>query len=330
MVCSTLSARCVGVHICRMSIDAHMYAFMESKSQVLWGRKQWGEGRLLYGRRDVLCLSCPQYNVHACTCVPCMCACAYRQIQRWIRCTYTKNTHCTHGQVPWRASTKQGAMLIMLHMDHKGPFTCDHHCVDTLGMTATFGVKFLKSTRVVISCSTCAWHWLFGNLCRACGVLLFQADCQYCADGCALSVPLRQIAELERNGKGHTGGLGKRMVKRADKEYGVWACLRDWSPEEQIACGARNRELACFYFDEKKSQFDFKGLNHTTHLVTPAAYERGLSVEDHMLRGHTLDTLTRRMWDSPSLPSSAKAGQIRKTARYPGSVKFKRQFKAMP
>jgi hypothetical protein len=81
------------------------------------------------------------------------------------------------------------------------------------------------------------------------------------------------------------------MVKRADKEYGVWACLRDWSPEEQIACGARNRELACFYLDEKKSQFDFKGLNHTTHLVTPAAYERGLLVEDHMLRGHTLDTL---------------------------------------
>lgn len=147
MVCSTLSARCVGVHICRMSIDAHMYAFMESKSQVLWGRKQWGEGRLLYGRRDVLCLSCPQYNVHVCTCVPCMCACAYRQIQRWIRCTCTKNTHYAHGQVPWRASTKQGAMLIMLHMDHKGPVSCDHHCVDTLGMTATFGVKFLKSTR---------------------------------------------------------------------------------------------------------------------------------------------------------------------------------------
>ena len=39
------------------------------------------------------------------------------------------------------------------------------------------------------------------------------------------------------------------MVKRADKEYGVWACVRDWSPEEQIACGAQHNELACFWFE---------------------------------------------------------------------------------
>ena len=29
-------------------------------------------------------------------------------------------------------------------------------------------------------------------------------------------------------------GLGKRMVKRFDKEFGVWVCVRDWNDEEQV------------------------------------------------------------------------------------------------
>ena len=39
---------------------------------------------------------------------------------------------------------------------------------------------------------------------------------------------------------------------------GVWACMRDWDAKEQMACGARNKELACFWFEEKKREFEFK------------------------------------------------------------------------
>ena len=83
---------------------------------------------------------------------------------------------------------------------------------------------------------------------------------------------------LHANVQGFTGGLGKRMVKRADKEYGVWACVRDWNEMEQIACGARHHELACFWYEEKHRTFDFKGLNHETRLVTAAQYEHGMYI----------------------------------------------------
>jgi len=158
--------------------------------------------------------------------------------------------------VPWGTQTSQGAMLIMLHMPTHQP-SCDKECVDTMGFTAKFDL----------------------------------APCDHCVSGCHMSVPWDKMGpEFEDKGKGFTGGLGKRMVKRADKEYGVWACVRDWSPEEQIACGAQHNELACFWFEEKHRTFDFKGLNKETRLVTPAQYEHGVTVEDHMLRGRTLAT----------------------------------------
>jgi hypothetical protein len=159
-------------------------------------------------------------------------------------------------QVPWGAKTTDGAMLIMLSMpDHE--VSCDKECVDTMGFTAKFGLE----------------------------------ECPECVHDCSLSVTWDKMGpEFEDKGKGFTGGLGKRMVKRADKEYGVWACVRDWDEEEQMKCGAQHNELACFWFEEKHRTFDFKGLNHETRLVTPAQYEHGMSVEDHMLRGRTLAT----------------------------------------
>jgi len=46
----------------------------------------------------------------------------------------------------------------------------------------------------------------------------------------------------------------------------------------------------CLETQEKHRTFDFKGLNKETRLVTPAQYEHGVTVEDHMLRGRTLAT----------------------------------------
>jgi len=162
-------------------------------------------------------------------------------------------------QVPWQTSTHEGAMLLVLSMPEEGDrkSNCDHECVDTMGFTAKFGL----------------------------------AECPECTANCTMSVTWDRMGpEFEDKGKGYTGGLGKRMVKRVDREYGVWACVRDWDAQEQMACGARNKELACFWFEEKSRYFEFKGLNEKTRLVTAAQYEHGMRVEDGNLRGRTLAT----------------------------------------
>lgn len=157
---------------------------------------------------------------------------------------------------PW-SGTASGAMLLILDMPPGGSHGCHEECIQTMGFTAKFGLR----------------------------------ECESCTDQCETSVTWDKMGPMfEDKGKGYTGGLGKRMVKRVDREYGVWACMRDWSPAEQIACGARNKELACFWFEEKSRHFEFKGLNDKTRLVTPAQHKHGLDVEDSMLRGRTLAT----------------------------------------
>jgi len=159
-------------------------------------------------------------------------------------------------QTPW-AGTSKGAMLLILDMPPGGSHGCDEECIQTMGFTAKFGLR----------------------------------ECETCTDGCHTSVTWDKMGPMfEDKGKGYTGGLGKRMVKRIDREYGVWACMRDWSPAEQIECGARHKELACFWFEEKSRHFEFKGLNDKTRLVTPAQHKHGLDVEDSQLRGRTLAT----------------------------------------
>jgi hypothetical protein len=157
-------------------------------------------------------------------------------------------------QVPWMGETVHGAMLLILEMPdtHAKEVHCDEECVNTMGFTAKFGMQ----------------------------------ECPECTKDCRTSVSWDKMGPMfEDKGKGYTGGLGKRMVKRADVEYGVWACMRDWDAKEQMACGARNKELACFWFEEKKREFEFKGLNEQTRLVTPQQYEHGLNVEHGNLRG---------------------------------------------
>lgn len=143
----------------------------------------------------------------------------------------------TKCMTPWEGSSSSGAMLLILDMPSGGSMGCDEECIQTMGFTAKFGL----------------------------------AECETCTEKCETSVTWDKMGPMfEDKGKGYTGGLGKRMVKRIDREYGVWACMRDWSPAEQIECGARHKELACFWFEEKSRHFEFKGLNDKTRLVTPA------------------------------------------------------------
>jgi len=162
----------------------------------------------------------------------------------------------TKCSVPWETETSKGAMLIVLEMPERVP-ECDNVCVDTMAIKASFALN----------------------------------DCEECTENCSLSVKWDKMGPMfEDKGKGYTGGLGKRMVKRIDKEFGVWACVRDWDDEEQMACGAQHNELACFWFEEKSREFQFKGLNEQTRLVTPAQHKHGMDVEDGSLRERTLAT----------------------------------------
>lgn len=168
---------------------------------------------------------------------------------------------------PFNAISKGGAMFIMLAPSESGPSSsvCDAECVEMMGFTAKFG----------LGDGECIGK---------------AAECPATKD-CTTSVTWSEFGpHYEDKGKGYTGGLGKRMVKRHDHEYGVWACLRDWSPEEQLMCGTQIGELACFWFEEKKRKFDFQGLNSKTRLVTPAQEKHGKDVEDKALRGRTLAT----------------------------------------
>ncbi len=109
---------------------------------------------------------------------------------------------------------------------------------------------------------------------------------------CSMALKWQELFKLESKGKAFTGGLGKAAVKNGVFEYGAWLCVRDWDEEEQLACGARHNELACFWYEEKSKGFHFKGFNSEVRLVSPQRYAQGIEIEAKELRGRTFDQST--------------------------------------
>jgi hypothetical protein len=161
--------------------------------------------------------------------------------------------------VPMRLQTKNGAILLMLEMRRnatpKGP-SCGQDCMETLGLKASFNLL----------------------------------PCASCTRNCSLSLTWGELRQFEDKGQAYMGGLGMRRVQKAGVKYDVWSCVRDWDEEEQLACGARRNELACFWFEENSQQFHFKGLNQKTKLVSREQYARGMEMEARSLQGRTLST----------------------------------------
>eukprot|EP00284_Hemiselmis_tepida_P003536 CAMPEP_0174941584 /NCGR_PEP_ID=MMETSP1355-20121228/72124_1 /TAXON_ID=464990 /ORGANISM="Hemiselmis tepida, Strain CCMP443" /LENGTH=65 /DNA_ID=CAMNT_0016188703 /DNA_START=26 /DNA_END=220 /DNA_ORIENTATION=- len=56
-----------------------------------------------------------------------------------------------------------------------------------------------------------------------------------------------------------TGGLGRKAEVRGGQEFRSWMCVRDWSVEEQLACGAGEGEFVCFRFEEGQRRFEAYG-----------------------------------------------------------------------
>ena len=77
-----------------------------------------------------------------------------------------------------------------------------------------------------------------------------------------------------------TGGLGEvaRKSSAAAKQYGVWACVKDWNSTQQLLCGTGPGRLACFKYEEVSGKFEFWGLNADLRLIFKSDSERSTFV----------------------------------------------------
>jgi len=92
--------------------------------------------------------------------------------------------------------------------------------------------------------------------------------------------------------------------------------MRDWSEEEQRACGVGPREVACFHFEERTRAWLFKGLN--AHLETVGKKQLEASLETERAGQRALSNLFPGVYAGsacfvgviPTLPACA-VGTIR-------------------
>jgi hypothetical protein len=101
-----------------------------------------------------------------------------------------------------------------------------------------------------------------------------------CGDAkCELSLEWSDITSMAKVGRSFSGGLGPG----AAAHYGVWACVRDWIPEEMLKCGVGPGQLACFRFHEKSREFHFYGSNDDVKLVSEELFQDGHIKEEHVM-----------------------------------------------
>jgi len=106
----------------------------------------------------------------------------------------------------------------------------------------------------------------------------------HCGDAkCELSLAWPNITSMGKIGKSFSGGLGHKAERTSKGHYGVWACVRDWIPEEMIKCGVGPGQLACFRFDEISREFHFYGSNDKMKLVSEEAIRGGFIKEENVL-----------------------------------------------
>ena len=115
-----------------------------------------------------------------------------------------------------------------------------------------------------------------------------QKSCCACGGGkglcgdatCELSLTWTNITNMRNIGKAFSGGLGVRAERTLKRHFGVWACVRDWIPEEMIKCGVGPGQLACFRFDEISREFHFHGRNDEVNLVPEETLREGFIKEE--------------------------------------------------
>jgi hypothetical protein len=106
-----------------------------------------------------------------------------------------------------------------------------------------------------------------------------RPNCMWINDGCqesecSLDLGWKEVLHMVKTGDAFTAGMGKKAVRNAYMDMGVWVCLRDWDPEMQAACGVGAGEYACFGYEEKTKQFLPLGPNSVRKLVRDFPPER--------------------------------------------------------
>mmetsp|Transcript_52676 Transcript_52676/g.128701 ORF Transcript_52676/g.128701 Transcript_52676/m.128701 type:complete len:254 (+) Transcript_52676:972-1733(+) len=111
---------------------------------------------------------------------------------------------------------------------------------------------------------------------KAYQLLAAQAQCDLLsARACKLEMDWRGVRERKLSSTAFSGGLGDLASQHPStawdprREYGVWACLRDWDPYAQLQCGAGAGAHVCFKYDEVSESFHSWGLNKDLRVVQP-------------------------------------------------------------
>jgi hypothetical protein len=104
-------------------------------------------------------------------------------------------------------------------------------------------------------------------------------NCMWINDGCQenqcqLNLGWKEVLQMVKKGDAYTAGMGKKAVRNAYMEMGVWVCVRDWNPVMQSACGVGAGEFACFGYEEKTKEFLPLGPNSVRKLVLDVPPER--------------------------------------------------------
>jgi len=201
-------------------------------------------------------------------------------------------------QTPARFSDEgEGSMLLVLSMPPpNATVPCDDECIGLMGFKASYHTvgcaeNFMGFTQE--ECELPDQGGLMGCEYEAAVPGEHPAMCKQ--PPAPMTVPWNRLGPMEDEGKVFSGGLGKRAVKNVHEEFGVWTCIRDWNMEEQVACGARQGELCCYWFEEKSRTWVLQGVNEDVRLVRAAEEEGGKEVEGRNLRGRTLRTSPRQM-----------------------------------
>jgi hypothetical protein len=92
-----------------------------------------------------------------------------------------------------------------------------------------------------------------------------KSTCQLRKGGSMLGWP--HLREMRATESFFSGGLGVLAQKTSTTSYGVWACVKNWDPQQELYCGAGPDRLSCFKYEDKSQHFDFWGLNSDLRLV---------------------------------------------------------------
>jgi hypothetical protein len=151
--------------------------------------------------------------------------------------------------------SKGHMLLVLTGPDTLSGFTCSHR-VNASGAAH-------PETRALDRCSNVQFRLSDEN--QNCGAQV-KSTCELRSpDGEMLDWPA--LRAMRASDDFFSGGLGVLARKSRQASHGVWACVSNWNPFQELYCGAGPDRMACFQYEDMSQRFDFWGLNSDLRLV---------------------------------------------------------------